>query len=456
MSYDFDLFVIGAGSGGIAAARRAAQYGAKVGVAEFNRLGGTCVNRGCVPKKLMVYASHFPDLMEDAQGYGWSAVESSLDWQKMITVVNQEVERLNGVYQRMLDNSGVELLRGYAKFLDSHTLEIAESANGESSASRKVTADKVLIAVGGHPFMPDIPGREHAITSDGMFHLQEQPQRITIIGGGYIGVEFACIMHGFGSEVTLIHRYDHILRGFDDDLRLLIEEAMEQHGIRILCGSEAKAIEKTPDGLKVTVKGSFDETVMADVILAATGRKPNLKNMGLENAGVEINQQAIAVDEYSRTSQENIFAVGDCTNRINLTPVAINEGRAVADTEFGGKSRIMVYDNIPTAVFSTPEAATVGLSEAAAREKYGEALKIYRARFKPMYHTLSGRDERTLMKLIVDENTDKVLGAHMVGAHAAEIIQGVAIALKMGATKADFDATVGIHPSTAEEFVTMR
>ncbi len=447
MTYDYDLFVIGAGSGGIAAARRAAQYGAKVGIAEFDRLGGTCVNRGCIPKKLMVYASHFPNLFEDAQGFGWSPVQSTLDWQKMITAVNKELERLNGVYQNMLNNAPVEVFRGYGKFLDPHTVEID---------NRKVTADKILIAVGGHPVKPDIPGIEHAITSDDMFLLKEQPKRIAIFGAGYIGVEFACIMNGLGSDVTLIIRNDLILRGFDDDIRSVIQEGMQQHGIEILRITDAPTIEKTPEGLKVTLGGKHHETIIVDTILSATGRRPKLKNLGLENAGVEINDQAIAVDKYSQTSQENIFAVGDCTDRMNLTPVAINEGRAFADTHFGGKSRTMSYDNIPTAVFSTPEAATVGLTEAEAREQYGAAVKTYRAKFRPMYHTLSGRDDKTMVKLVVEEDTEKVLGAHMVGEHAAEIIQGMAIALKMGATKKDFDATVGIHPSTAEEFVTLR
>lgn len=455
MSYDFDLFVIGAGSGGIATARRAAEYGAKVGVAEFSRLGGTCVNRGCVPKKLMVYASHFPDVFKEAQGYGWSPVESTLDWNKMITAVQKELDRLNGIYLGMLDKSQVELFRGYAKFVDPHTLEIFESPDS-SAASQKVSADKILIAVGGHPVKPNIPGIEHAIISDDMFLLKEQPKRVVILGGGYIGVEFACIMNGLGSQVTQIIRKEKILRGFDDDIRTQIQEGMQQHGIRILNGSVPTAIEKTEDGLKVTVDGKYQETVIGDIFLAATGRKPNLQNLGLDKAGVDVSQEAIAVDEYSRTSQPHIYAVGDCTDRINLTPVAINEGRAFADTEFGGKPRIMSHENVPSAVFSTPEAATVGLTEAQAREKYGDAVKVYRTRFRPMYYTLAGGEERVMMKLIVDETTDKVLGAHMVGAPAAEIIQGVSIAVKMGAKKADFDATVGIHPSTAEEFVTLR
>lgn len=447
MTYDYDLFVIGAGSGGIAAARRAAQYGAKVAIAESSHLGGTCVNRGCIPKKLMVYASHFPDLFKDAQGFGWSPVQSNLDWKKMITGVHKELERLNGVYQNMLDKASVELFRGYAKFLDPHTLEIGD---------RKVTADKILIAVGGYPVKPDIPGMEYAITSDEMFLLEEQPKRILIMGGGYIGVEFACIMNGLGSDVTQIIRNDLILRGFDDDIRAEIQQGMQQHGIRIQMITDPPIIEKTPEGLKVTLGGKQNEIIFVDTILAATGRKPKLHNLGLENAGVEINNGAIAVDQYSYTNQENIFAVGDCTDRMNLTPVAINEGRAFADTQFGGKSRTMAYDNIPTAVFSTPEAATVGLTEAQAQEQYGDAVKVYRAKFKPTYHSLSGRDERVMMKLVVEEDTEKVLGAHMVGENAAEIIQAIAITLKMGATKADFDATVGLHPTIAEEFVTMR
>ncbi|MCU0536910.1 MAG: glutathione-disulfide reductase [Hydrococcus sp. Prado102] len=450
MSYDFDLFVIGGGSGGIASARRAAEYGAKVGIAENDRLGGTCVNRGCIPKKLMVYASHFPYQFKEAQGFGWSPVESSFDWTKMIGAVNNELDRLNGIYQRMLDNSKVQLFRAYATLLDPHTIEIGDT---------KVTADKILIAVGGHPIKPDVPGIEHTIVSDDMFNLKEQPKRIVIIGGGYIGVEFACIMNGLGSEVTQIIRREKILRGFDEDIRTSIQEAMEKHGIRVVTNSKLKAIEKISDGLNVHLEGGdTPEIVVADAVgLAATGRIPNIAKLGLENAGVEVVRGAIAVNEYSQTSCENIYAVGDCTDRINLTPVAINEGRAFSDTHFGGKSRLMSYENVPSAVFSTPEAATVGLTEAEAKEKYGEdGIKIYRAKFRPTYHTLSGQDEKTLMKLVVDRNTDKVLGAHMVGESAAEIIQGVAIAIKMGATKSDFDATVAIHPTAAEEFVTMR
>ena len=453
MSYDFDLFVIGAGSGGIATARRAAQYGAKVGIVESDRLGGTCVNRGCVPKKLMVYASHFSAVFEESAGYGWKAGDSSFNWEKMITAVNNEVTRLNGIYQRMLDNSGVKVYEGYAKFVDSHTIAIGE---------QKVTAEKILIAVGGKPVKPEhISGIEHAITSREIFHLQEQPKRIVIIGGGYIGVEFACILNGLGTEVTMVIRGDKILKGFDEDIRDEIQTAMQNHGIRVItnCDCDRLTIDKTDTGLKIKVitRDNQEETIVADAAsLAATGRAPDLKNLGLENTKVEVVNGAVAVNEYSQTAEEHIYAVGDCTDRINLTPVAINEGRAFADTHFGGQSRQMSYENIPTAVFSAPEAATVGLTEAEAREKYGDAVKVYRSKFRPMYYTLPNKQEKTLMKLIVDTNTDKVVGAHMVGDSAAEIIQGVAIAVKMGATKANFDATVGIHPSSAEEFVTMR
>lgn len=453
MSYDFDLFVIGAGSGGIATARRAAEYGAKVGLVEYDRLGGTCVNRGCVPKKLMVYASHFPDAFEAATGYGWSVKETDFNWETMITAVNNEVTRLNGIYERMLDKSGVKVYEGRGRFIDSHTIAIG---------NEKVTAEKILIAVGGKPVKPDnIPGIEHTITSREIFHLKEHPKRILIIGGGYIAVEFACILNGLGSEVTLVIRGDKILRGFDEDIRDEIQMAMSDRGIRIItdCNCDRMTIDKTDTGLKIKViaRDNQEETIIADsVSLAATGRIPNLEGLGLENTQVEVVNGAVVVDKYSQTAEEHIYAVGDCTDRINLTPVAIQEGRAFADTHFGGKSKLMSYSNIPTAVFTTPEAATVGLTEAEAREKYGDAVKVYRSKFRPMYYTLPNMQVKTLMKLIVETETNKVVGAHMVGDSAAEIIQGVAIAVKMGATKADFDATVGIHPSSAEEFVTMR
>jgi glutathione reductase (NADPH) len=451
MSYDFDLFVIGGGSGGIATARRAAEYGAKVGIVESDRLGGTCVNRGCIPKKLMVYASHFPSQFEEAQGYGWSPVESTLDWPYMVKAVNDEVARLNGIYSRMLDGSKVKIFQGHGRFIDPHTIAIGEET---------VTADKVLIAVGGKPVRPDFPGAEHTITSDDIFTLPHQPKHLVVLGSGYIGVEFACILRGLGSEVTQILRYTHILRGFDEDIRTEIQSGMEHHGIRVIPNLRNIAIAKTDEGLEVTIKTTDleEDVILADAVsLAAVGRKPLLENLGLENTKVEIVNDAIAVDRHNQTGEQNIYAVGDCTDRINLTPVAINEGRAFADTHFGNKPRQMNYDNVPTAVFSTPEAATVGLSEEAARAQYGDdAIKVYRSKFRSMYYVLPDKQEKTLMKLVVHQETDRVLGAHMVGNYAAEIIQGIAIAVKMGAKKADFDATVGIHPSSAEEFVTMR
>ena len=453
MSYDYDLFVIGAGSGGVATARRAAEYGAKVGIAEDDRLGGTCVNRGCVPKKLMVYASHFPKDFKAASGYGWTVGESEFDWNTMITAVNNEVTRLNGIYQRLLDNSKVEIYREHGKFIDSHTVQVGD---------KTVTAEKILIAVGGRPVKPDnIPGIEHAITSREIFNLQEQPKRIVIIGGGYIGTEFACILNGLGTEVTQVIRGDKILRGFDEDIRDEIQNAMIASGVRVVTNAtcDRLSLDQTSNELNIRIvtKDNQSEIIVADAAsLAATGRKHRLENLGLENTQVETLNGAVIVDEYNQTAESHIYAVGDCTARIELTPVAIKEGRAFADTHFGGQSKQMVYDNVPTAVFTTPEAATVGMTEAEARAKYGDAVKIYRSKFRPMYYTLPDMQVKTLMKLIVDSNTGKVVGAHMVGDHAAEIIQGVAIAVKMGATKEQFDATVAIHPSSAEEFVTMR
>ncbi|MEA5627063.1 glutathione-disulfide reductase [Nostoc sp. UHCC 0251] len=458
MTFDYDLFVIGAGSGGLAASKRAASYGAKVAIAENDLVGGTCVIRGCIPKKLMVYGSHFPALFSEASGYGWKVGNAELDWEHFITSIDKEVRRLSQLHISFLEKAGVELISGRATLLDPHTVEVD---------GRKVTADKILIAVGGRPIKPDLPGMEYGITSNEIFHLKEQPKHIVILGAGYIGIEFACIMRGLGSEVTQITRGEKILKGFDEDIPTEIEQGMTNHGIRLIKNNVVKTVERVPEGFKLTLSGEDQEPVIADVFLVATGRTPNVDGLGLENAGVDVvdssiegpgynTTNAIAVNEYSQTSQSNIFAVGDVTDRINLTPVAIGEGRAFADSEFGNNRREFSHETVPTAIFSSPEAATVGWTEAEAREKLGDAVKIFRTRFRPMYHSLTDKQEKTMMKLVVDSNTDKVLGAHMVGENAAEIIQGVAIAVKMGATKKDFDATVGIHPSAAEEFVTMR
>ncbi|WP_392478073.1 glutathione-disulfide reductase [Nostoc sp. C110] len=458
MTFDYDLFVIGAGSGGLAASKRAASYGAKVAIAEYDLVGGTCVIRGCVPKKLMVYASHFPALFNEASGYGWKVGNAELDWEYFITSIDKEVRRLSQLHINFLEKAGVELFSGRATLLDSHTVEVD---------GRKVTADKILIAVGGRPIKPDLPGMEYGITSNEIFHLKEQPKHIVILGAGYIGTEFACIMRGLGSEVTQITRGEKILNGFDEDVRTEIEEGMTNHGIRLIKNNVVKTVERVTEGFKLTLSGKDQEPIIADVFLVATGRTPNVDGLGLENAGVDVvassiegpgypTTSAIAVNKYSQTNQPNIFAVGDVTDRINLTPVAIGEGRAFADSEFGNNRREFSHETVPTAIFSNPEAATVGLTEAEAREKLGDAVTIFRTRFRPMYYSLPGKQEKTMMKLVVDSNTDKVLGAHMVGDSSAEIIQGVAIAVKMGATKKDFDATVGIHPSSAEEFVTMR
>lgn len=451
MSRDFDLFVIGGGSGGIAAARQAAKYGAKVGLAEGDRLGGTCVNRGCIPKKLMVYASRFSHAFADAPGFGWTLEGPKFEWSTLMESVNRELKRLNDVYLNLLDKSGVELLPAYATFADAHTL---------IAGDRRVTADKILIAVGGKPVKPSsVPGIELAMTSDDIFALNKQPERMVILGGGYIGVEFACMFNGLGTQVTQVIRASKVLRRFDDDLRAELQQAMQASGIHIVTDTTDIAIAPVDDRmLQVKLAGtSGSETLLTDTVaMAATGRKPNLEALGLERTQVKIERGAIAVNDNNQTSETHIFAVGDCTNRINLTPVAVEAGRVFADTYFGSSPRTISYENIPTAVFSTPEVATVGLSETAARDRYGDAIDIYRSQFKSTYHSLSGRDAKTLMKLVVHSDTDVVSGAHLLGEHAAEIVQCVAIAVSMGATKADFDATMAIHPSVAEEFVTMR
>ncbi|MBK4732192.1 glutathione-disulfide reductase [Oxynema sp. CENA135] len=450
MSYDYDLLVIGAGSGGLAASKRAASYGAKVAIVENDLVGGTCVIRGCVPKKLMVYASTFSHLYDDAVGYGWSEVKPSFDWKKLVEVVDNEVMRLNQVHIKLLEKAGVELIKGLGRFVDPHTVDVGD---------RQITADKILIAVGGAPVKPEnIPGIEHTITSREMFHLPEFPKRFAVLGGGYIGVEFAGIMNGLGAEVTEIIRREKILRGFDEDIRTDIQAGMTEHGVNFLTNTEIEKIEKTDEGLKLTLTGD-NEPLVVDTILCATGRKPKpqLDPLNLDNAGVEVRDEAIAVTEDSATSQPHIYAVGDCTDRLNLTPVAIAEGRAFADTVFGHIPRYISHKGVPSAVFAQPEGATVGMTEKEAIADFGEdRVKVYRGRFRPMFHSLTGANEKVMVKLVVEKTTDRVLGVHMVGKDAAEIIQGMAIAVNMGATKKDFDATIGIHPSTSEEFVTLR
>ncbi len=448
MAYDFDLLVIGGGSGGIAAARRAASYGARVGLAEARQLGGTCVNRGCVPKKLMVYAAQFAEQFELATHYGWAVGERQFDWPTLIVAIDQEVNRLRGVYQDLLDKSGVELFRHRAQFVDEHTLALGETT---------VTAAKILIAAGGQPTRPDnIVGIEHAITSDDIFHLPQQPQRMVIIGGGYIGCEFASIFNGLGTEVTQIIHGDRILSGFDDDLRDEIHGAMQRRGITMVTNSDRIAIAPAQSGLTLTITtDQGQKTVLSDVVsLAATGRHPNVKGLGLEKTDVTVKEGAITVDAHYRTTVPHIFAIGDIIDRVSLTPVAIREGHLFADAEFGYQAATLDYDTIPTAVFTTPEMGSVGFTEAEATKKFGkDAVRTYCSRFQPLHYSLSDQEPQGLIKLVVQKSTDRVLGAHIVGNHAAEIMQGVAIAVTMGATKADFDTTLAIHPSTAEEFI---
>lgn len=444
-TYDFDLFTIGAGSGGVRASRIAAGYGAKVGVAEERYLGGTCVNVGCIPKKLLVYASDFNEAFEDAAGFGWNPGRPSFDWRTLIANKDREIERLNGVYERLLTGAGAQIIRHRAQLLDAHTVAVD---------GKRLTARYILVATGSWPTMPPFRGAELAISSNEAFHLPELPARILIVGGGYIGVEFAGIFRGLGAEVTQVHRGPLFLRGFDDDLRAALADEMRKRGIVLHFGTQITGLERTAGGIVATLSSGAELEV--DLVMCATGRHPNSAGLGLEKAGVELDGNgAIVVNEYSQTSAGNIYAIGDVTNRKNLTPVAIAEGHAVADLLFGGRSRIIDHDTVPSAVFSQPPIATVGLTEAEGRVRYG-TVEIYKSVFRPLKHTLSRRDERALMKLVVEPKSGRVIGAHMLGPDAGEIIQGLAIALKCGATKAQFDATIGIHPTAAEEFVTMR
>jgi len=444
---DVDLFIIGGGSGGVRAARIAAEYGAKVMVAEEYRLGGTCVIRGCVPKKLFVYASRFNGEFEDAAGFGWTVSQPSFDWATLVANKDREIGRLEAAYGATLEKAGVEVVKDRAVLVDAHTVQLGNGL--------RVRAGYMLVATGATPsYGEPIPGLEHVISSNEAFHLSEFPRRILIQGGGYIAVEFAGIFAGLGSHVTLVYRGENILRGFDDDVRAHLRVEMEARGIRVLTGCKVAAV--VPARGHFSVKLSGGNQIPADRVMFATGRQPNIAKMGLETVGVEIAANGgIAVDEYSRTTRQNIYAVGDVTNRINLTPVAIREGHGFADTVFGGKPTAVDHTNVPTAVFSEPEVGAVGLTEAQARARLAKT-DIYKAMFKPLKATLSGRDTCILMKLVVDGLSDRVVGCHVVGEGAAEIAQVAAVTVKMGAKKADFDATIALHPTAAEELVTMR
>jgi len=445
--FDYDLFVIGGGSGGVRAARIAAGHGAKVAIAEEYRFGGTCVIRGCVPKKLLVYASRFRDDFEDAAGFGWSLSEPSFDWPTLIANKDAEIARLEGLYRAGLERAGVTILQARAELADAHTVTV-------QPGNRRLTARFILVATGGRPVVPEVPGAGHAITSNEAFHLESLPKSILIVGGGYIAVEFAGIFSGLGVDTTLVYRGPKILRGFDEELRDTLTAELLKRGIDVVCNAEIAAIDKGWLHTSVTLKdGSKVET---GKVMCATGRSPNTRGLGLEAAGIELGPKGeVKVDPFSRTSVENIYAVGDVTDRVNLTPVAIREGHAFADTVFGDKPTAVDHELVPTAVFSTPEIGTVGLSEDRARARYPR-LDVYKSHFRPLKHTLSGRDERMLMKLLVDGDSGRVVGCHILGADAAEIVQMAAIAMRLGATKADFDATMALHPSAAEELVTMR
>ena len=445
MAYDYDLFVIGGGSGGVRAGRLAAQAGKRVALAEEYRYGGTCVIRGCVPKKLMVYASAFSETFEDAAGFGWTVGDTSFDWSKLIAAKDAEIHRLEGIYAKNLKGAGVTLYDARAVLTDAHTVAM--------SSGETITAEHILVATGGTPFVPPVPGAEHVITSNEIFHLEEQPKRALVVGGGYIACEFACILNGMGTDVTQFYRGEQILRGFDGEVRGFVAEEMREKGVDLHVGVDVMAIEKQATGL--LVKCTNGHSYEVDQVLYATGRVPNSKDLGLDAAGVEVGRKGeIKVDQYSQTSQPSIYAVGDVTDRVNLTPVAIREGVAFVETVYHDNPTSPDHDLIPTAVFTQPEIGTVGLSEEDAREQ--EDIEVYAAAFRPMMHILAGKSERMLMKLLVSKATRKVLGCHIVGHAAGEMIQMAGIAVKMGATKEDFDRTVAVHPTAAEELVTMK
>ena len=445
MNYDYDLFTIGAGSGGVRASRMATQYGATAAVAEMGPLGGTCVNVGCVPKKLLVYASHFHEEFRAAAGFGWTIADTTFDWPTLIANKNTEILRLNGIYESILGNAGVDIVHGRATVKGPNAVEVD---------GREITARHILVATGNAPTLPQIPGIEHAITSNEAFYLEKLPERALIVGGGYIAVEFAGIFNGLGVETVQLYRRELFLRGFDGDIRTTLRDEMIKKGVDLRFNLNIDRIDKDGDSLLATLTDG--STVSANLIMYATGRNPLSQGLGLEAVGVQMQPNgAIIVDEYSQSSVPGIHAIGDVTDRINLTPVAIAEAMALTATLFDGRPTSPDHENVPSAVFSQPPTASVGLTEERARSEYAD-IDIYRSTFRALKHTLSGLDEKTMMKLVVDPQTDRVLGVHMVGPEAGEIIQGFATALKAGATKSVFDATVGIHPTAAEEFVTMR
>ncbi len=448
--YDYDFFVIGAGSGGVRSSRMASTFGAKVGICEDYRVGGTCVIRGCVPKKLFVYASEYSAHFSDSKGFGWTGDDQNFDWPSLIAAKDKEIDRLNGLYIQTLNNHNVEIIQARGRLIDNHTIELT-SAEGK----RTITSEKILIATGAWPQMPNIPGIEHAISSNEAFHLEQLPKKMAVVGGGYIAVEFAGIFNGMGVDVHLLYRGEQILRGFDRDIADKLNEEMGKKGMDVRVHTNVTEIIKKDDGLHLTLTDG--STLLVDSVMYATGRVPNVKGIGLENVGVEMKPNgAIMVDENYKTSVDNIFALGDVTDRLQLTPVAIKEAAALAATQFNDTPTLVNYENIPTAVFSQPTIGTAGLTETQAVEKFGDDIQIFKSEYRSMKFTLSGRPERSLMKLITQKSTDRVIGVHMIGPDSAEIIQGIAIAMKCGATKAQFDATVAVHPSSAEEFVLMK
>ncbi|MGR3700229.1 MAG: glutathione-disulfide reductase [Roseovarius sp.] len=445
MAFDYDLFVIGGGSGGVRAARVAAQGGARVALAEEDRYGGTCVIRGCVPKKLMVFASEYRGAMADAQAYGWTVHAGGFDWATFREKLHAELDRLEGVYRGILKNNGVKTYDSRARLVDPHTVELADGT--------RLSAKHILIATGGRPVKPDLPGAEHAITSNDIFHLERLPKSILIVGGGYIACEFACILNGLGVKVTQFYRGAQILRGFDEEARGLVSDEMIASGISLHLGTNIETMEKVEGGYRVT--GTNGSEAVFEEVMFATGRAPNTENLGLEAAGVAVGRKGeIVVDRYSQTGVPSVYAIGDVTDRVNLTPVAIREGMAFVETVFNGNPTPVDHDLIPTAIFTQPEMGTVGLSEEAARDQ--EAIEVYATSFRPMHSAFAGRPDRVLMKLIVSQATRKVLGCHIVAPGAGEMIQLAGIAVKMGATKEDFDRTVAVHPTMSEELVTMK